>query len=406
MKPAAPSPWPLLLSRLQLAHSAVVARGELEAAGLDAEGLLRARIIERMDAARWCPPDCEQICIPNLDLASRSGDGLVGVACPNDPACWPGWQWVPRSALETYRCPAERIFAALRDVNGLAPLDVVLDPSIVPVGVLKRRGRKIPIVWMLEPEASFETLCSGLRHRLSGDGLIVLLSRPAGAILDVCRPGNIVILRVPEANDGDLRLWRALDAIDPSYRGTRIKDRRAIFDEVTMEFATIPGERHVVRINGQDCGGFRVSDTKFARLLLLAGSRAAEADIDGGGWISKSQLLGDEKDHDLEDLRKELANHPVYGLSSAEMKAMIKSAPEGNGQIRLALAPNHIKFDSSLGLLSLMASEGNQRRARRGVRTPGGDTRAANYRKARKTVELLLKKACKLGVPVRVETSG
>jgi len=405
MKPAAPSPWPLLLSRLQLAHSAVVARGELEAAGLDAEGLLRARIIERMDAARWCPPDCEQICIPNLDLESRSGDGLVGVACPNDPACWPGWQWVPRSALETYRCPAERIFAALRDVNGLAPLDVVLDPSIVPVGVLKRRGRKIPIVWMLEPEASFETLCSGLRHRLSGDGLIVLLSRPAGAILDVCRPGNIVILRVPEANDGDLRLWRALDAIDPSYRGTRIKDRRAIFDEVTMEFATIPGERHVVRINGQDCGGFRVSDTKFAWLLLLAGSRAAEADIDGGGWISKSQFLGDERDHDLEDVRKELAGHPVHGLSAAEMKALIKSAPESDGRIRLALVPHHIKFDSSLGSLSLVAGEGSQR-ARRGVRTPGGETRAANYRKARKTVELLLKKACKLGVPVRVETSG
>lgn len=406
MKPAALSPWPLLLARLQLANSAVVTRGELEAAGLDAEGLLCARIIERMDAARWRPPDCEQMCVPNLDLESRRDDGLVGIACPNDPACWPGWQWVSRTVLETYRCPAERVFAALRERNGLAPLDVVLDPSIVPVGVLKRRGRIIPVVWMLEPEASFETICSGLRYRLPGDGLIVLLSRSAGEILDVCRPGNIVVLRVPEASGGDLGLWRALDAIDPSYRAARLKDRLAIFDEVTMEFATIPGERHVVRINGQDCGGFRVSDIKFARLLLLAGSRAAEADIDGGGWISKSQLLGDERDHELEDLRKALAGHPVHGLSAAEMKALIKSAPTSDGRIRLALVPHRIKFDSSLGSLSLVAGEGNEPHARQGVLTPGGETWAANYRKARKNVELLLKKACKLGVPVQVKTSG
>lgn len=305
-----------------------------------------------------------------------------------------------------YRCPAERVFAALRERNGLAPLDATLPSSIVPVGVLKRRGMRIPVVWMLQADDSFDTLCRGLAQQLSADGLIVLLSRPADQLLDFCRPGKMVILRVPEANDGDLRLWRALDAIDPSYTGARIKDRRAIFDEVTMEFATIPGERHVVHINGQDCGGFQVSDTKFARLLLLAGSRAADIDIDGGGWINKSQLLGDDKDHDIEALRRELANNPVRGLSSAAMKALIKPGLKGNGRIRLALDPHHITFDSSLRSLRLVADQGNERRAGGGVRTPGGELRIANYRKARKTVELLLKKARKLGVPVQVETSG
>ena len=403
MKPAAPSPWPLLLSRLQLEHSAVVARGELEAAGLDAEGLQRARIIERMDAARWCPPDCEQICIPNLDLESRSGDGLVGVACPNDPACWPGWQWVPRSALETYRCPAERVFAALRGRNGLAPLDAPLDPTIIPVGILRRRGRRIPVVWMLHPEATFDTTCRGLAQQLSADGLIVLLSRPGGQVLDVCRPGNIVAVRLPVTNDGDFSLWRALDALDPSYKSTRIKDRRAIYDEVTMEFATEPG-KHVVRINGHDCGGFQLSDLKFARLLLLAGSRTADDDREGGGWIQKFRLDGDEKDHDVEELRKALAHHPVPGLLAADMKGLIKSSPEKDGRIRLALDPNHIKFDRSLGSLRLLDNLGGDSRTK--VRTAGRELRIANYRKARKTVELLLKKARKLGVPVQVETSG
>ena len=406
MKLAVPLPWPLLLSRLQLAHSAVVTRGELEEAGLDAESLLRAHVIERMDGARWCPPDCEQMCVPNLDRASRCDKALVGVACPNDPACWPGWQWVPRSALEAYRCPAERVFAALRERNGLAPLIASLGPSIIPVGILKRRGLLIPVVWMLKPEDPFDTICRGLAQQLSADGLIVLLSMSAGQVLDVCRPGKMVVLRVPETKDGNLHLWRALDAMDPAYRDTRRKDPRAVFDEVTMEFATIPGERHVVRINGHDCGGFRASDIKFARLLLLAGRRAMEPDIDGGGWTSKFELLGDDRDHDLEDLRRELADHPVCGLTAAEMKALIKPSPERDGRIRLALDPSNVSFDSSLGSLRLVAVQGSERRAGRGVRIPGGGTRATNYRTGRKNIELLLKKAGKLGVPVQLETGG
>ena len=102
MKAAAPSPWPLLLSRLRLARRAVFTRAELDEAGLDAEDLLRLRIIERMDGAQWRPPDCEQVCMPNLDLESRRCDGFVGVACPDEPACWPGWQWLPVTALENY----------------------------------------------------------------------------------------------------------------------------------------------------------------------------------------------------------------------------------------------------------------------------------------------------------------
>ncbi len=406
MKAAAPSPWPLLLSRLRLAHSAVVTRDELEAAGLDAEDLLRSRVIERMDGARWRPPDCEQLCVPNLDLESRRGEDLVGVACPNEPACWPGWQWLPAKALDDYRCRAERVFAALRERNGLEPIEAALEPAIVPVGILARRGRRVPVVWMLQPEDPFDAICSGLAHRLGSDGLIVLLSRPGGQLQGVCRPGCIVILPVPETRDGDLALWRALDAIDPQYRRARIDDPAALFDDVTMEFATIPGERHVVRINGHDCSGFRISDIKFARLLLLAAARAAEADAEAGGWIEKWRLLGDEKDHDIEALRRELENHPVNGLSAAAMKSLIKSSPNRDGRIRLALDPRHVRFDESLQSLRLVGENRTKPKSGRKDSTPGTKQLARNLEKARKNAETLLKKARELGVPVPLNLGG
>lgn len=406
MKAAAPSPWPLLLSRLQLASRAVITRGELDEAGLDAEGLLRSRIIERLDGAQWRPPGCEQVCLPNLDLESRRDEGFVGVACPSEPACWPGWQWLPVTALENYCCSAERVFAALRDRNGLEPLDVALEPTIIPVGILVRRGRRIPVTWMMQPDDPFDAICSGLAHRLGGDGLIMLLSRPGGQLPNVCRPGGVVILLVPETRDGDLALWHALDAIDPQYRCTRIDDPTAIFDDVVMEFATIPGERHVVRVNGHDCGGFRISNIKFVRLLLLAAARAAATDVEAGGWIEKWQLLGDDKDHDIEALRKELASHPVDGLSAAEMKGLIKSSPQRDGRIRLAVDPRHLRFDDSLLSLRFVGEQQTKSRSGRRASMPGAEQLKQNLQKARQNAETLLKKVRKLGVPVSLKPGG
>lgn len=92
----------------------------------------------------------------------------------------------------------------------------------------------------------------------------------------------------------------------PEERQRRIKDQRALFTDVSFEFATEPGVRHIVRINGFDFGGFRSSDLKFTRLLLLAAARAADVDAEGGGWLDKWRLLGDEGDHDLQELRAEL----------------------------------------------------------------------------------------------------
>jgi hypothetical protein len=399
MRAEAPSPWPFLLSRLRSARKAVVCRDEIVAAGLDPEGLLRAHLIERQGGARWRPPGCERDCFPNLDIESRYDENLVGIACPHDPPCWPGWQWIAFDVLEVFTCPAERVFRALQETNGLQPIDAELDGITVPVGILARRDRRIPVVWMLSPPLMFREICNGLRTTLGGDGLVVLLSRSSAWQAGTRFPGDIIVLDVRDDVDGDLALWRALDVLDPDYRRDRVSDPTAIFDDISFELATVPGERHVVRINGHDLDGFRRSDLKFTRLLYLAAFRAADLDIDGGGWMEKWRLQGDDKDHDVEALRKELgkSSHPDFGPE--ELRSLIKSSPARDGRIRLAVHPRRIRFDASLASLKLVGEQ--QTKSRRGEkrRTPGAERLAANLRQGALIAEQILAAARKLGVP-------
>jgi len=110
-------------------------------------------------------------------------------------------------------------------------------------------------------------------------------------------------------------------------------------DFVHLRFETRPGERHCVFINGHDFEGFRHSDLKFLRLLLLAAARVNGKD---DGWIDKLYLRdGDDKDRALEKLRQELTDHPVPGLSATELRAIIRSQ-RGTGRIRLAVPPGNL----------------------------------------------------------------
>ena len=402
MRAETPSPWPFLLSRLRSARRAVVTRDEIVAAGLDPEALLRTHLIERQGGARWRPPGCEWGCHPNLDIESRQDESLVGVACPHEPPCWPGWQWVASDAMEVFTCPAERVFVALRETNGLQPIDAELDGTAVSVGLLARRDWQLPVVWMPGSPPMFREICNGLRATLGGDGLVVLLSRPSAWRAGTRFPGDLVILDVWETADGDLALWRALDVLDPDYRRHRVSDPTAIFDDLSIELATVPGERHVVRVNGHDLDGFRQSDLKFMRLLFLAACRAADLDIDGGGWMEKWRLQGDDKDHDIEALRKELekSSHPDFG--SEELRALIKSSPARDGRIRLAVHPRRIRFDPSLASLELIGER--QTKSKRGTRrrTPGTKKLEANLRQGAQVAGQLLAAARKLGVPVPI----
>lgn len=398
MRTEAPSPWPLLLSKLRQANTSTVTSAELKTFGLDPQALLDTHLIERLGGGAWRAPGCEHNCTPALDFETRVAEGLIGVACPYEPACWPGVKWHPVSSVELFSCSAEKIFRALHVSNGLVPLDVPLGDGVVPVGILNRRGLKLPVVWMLQPFALFHEACLGLRRELGGDGLVVLLGR-GSTISDIPR-GKIAVLDLVNDGTGDLHLYRALDLLDPSYRQRRVDSPTAIFDDVRLEFADEPGVRHIVRINGQEYGGFQRSDLKFLRLLLLAASRWQDFNVDDGGWLGKHKLQGDEKDHDLEALREELRRHSHPSLSVEERVSLVKRSPARDGKIRLAVPPTNIVFEESLAKLQLIGERQSYPNSGKARRTPGQVVRSANFVRRDRVAQKLLDEVRKLGVSV------
>ncbi len=402
MRTRAPSPWPLLLAALRRSNRPRLDRAEIEAAGIDPEALLGAGLIERAAAtATWRPPSCEHGCLPNFDFDTRRAEGLVGVACPEDPACWPGLEWYPAAELECFTCSASRVLGILGAENGLDPLDAVQVAPAVAVGTLVARGKRVPVVWMPRPPSELDVICRGLRAGVTGDGLAVLLGRPKGAVPRL-EAGEIAVLNVPESSCGDLELWRALDLLDPEYRQTRVTEPTAVFDDVSIELGTVPGERHVVRINGHDLGGFRRGDLNFLRLLYLATARAMAPQADGG-WVPKWRLQGDDKDHDLERLRKELAKHEYPDLTPEELKSLIKSSPERDSTIRLAVHPKRIWLDPSIAELELLGDRQTKSKKRGRRHTPGSALLDANLSKGKQVARKLLADARKLGAPGPVQ---
>src|SRR5690606_3021699 len=139
----------------------------------------------------------------------------------------------------------------LRGANELDALTLETPAGVVAVGLLRARGKRLPVIWIRDEDADVDGLIRGVRSSIDGDGLVAVLPPGAPRQTDKLLPGAIVVLSPPEEGAGDLALWRALDLLDPSYRETRVNDPLAVFDEVSMDFATVPDERrHVVRING------------------------------------------------------------------------------------------------------------------------------------------------------------
>lgn len=330
-------------------------------------------------------------------------DDIVAVCGNASPLCEPlklaRQQLVVRS-LKT-KDWISAVVAELRTINGLAPLDADLPGGWVSLGALQGRGRRLAVVW-LRQEVPFDidTLARGIHATLDGGDLAVLLPPGLrGAADRTVAGGGIVLLTAPKGDEGRLELHRALDLLDPSYRQRRTADPTAIFDDVRFELAEEPGLRHVVRINGVEYGGFQKSDLKFLRLLLLAAERRHDADVDGGGWLEKFKLQGDDKDHDLEDVRAELRrfDHPL--VSREDRGALVKGAPGREGKVRLAVPPANITFDPSLAAFELIGELQTRKRTGKARSTPGQKARADNFARRDMVAKKLLADARKLGVP-------
>jgi hypothetical protein len=336
-------------------------------------------------------------------------DDIVAVCGNASPQCEPlkltRQQLVVRS-LKTVEWIAA-ITSGLRAANGLDPLDVDMPEGVVAVGKLARRGRLLAVVWVRRQTGETENLARGIRSALDGLDLVVVLPPGLrGATDRSLAGGGIVLLTAPTGDDGTLDLYRALDLLDPSYRHARIHSSLAIFDDVRFEFAEEPGVRHIVKINGLEYGGFQKSDLKFLRLLLLAATRKEDPDVDGGGWLEKFRLQGDDKDHDLEDVRAELRrlHHPL--VSHDDRGALVKPAPGRGGRIRLAVPPGNITLDPSLAAFAFIGEMQSRAKTAKSRPTPGQMARAKNFSQRNEVARKLLDDARRHGVPAPTTTKG
>ncbi len=354
-----------------------------------------------------CPHPVHDDC-PRRVIHHGPGD-IVAVCGNGSPQCEPVKLTRDQLVIRTLKTKEwiAAIVGELRTINGLEALDAELPESWVAVGTLSRRGQRLAVIWARRDHPDIENTARGLRGLLGGRDLLVLL--PPGmrgatdrAVVD----GGIVLLSSPKNEDGRLDLARALDLLDPSYRASRRTNPQAIFDDVRFEFAEEPGVRHVVRINGLEYGGFQKSDLKFLRLLLLAAARRRDPDVDGGGWLDKFKLQGDEKDHDLEDVRDELRRLDHALVPTDDRAALVKRAPGREGKVRLAVPPTNITFDASLANFTFVGELQSKSKTTKGKPSPGQKARAENFARRDKVAKKLLDDARKHGVPAPTKTSG
>ena len=345
-------PWKLLLSKLRRSDDSRVSYDEVIRTGWQPEVLVvRERVLEYGKADDYEPPGCINGCLPNVNYELGAAEGLVAVACPEEPPCWPGWTMVPRTEVEALRCRAKDVFAKLAALNRLSPLATKVPPPFLAVGQARRRGMNIAVVWLRAPKLGFEQLCRGLRADLGVDGLVVLVAKKPPTSLAAV--DKIVAVELELDAHGYMPLVRAIEELTPDYRARVLDDPMLDLDFVHLRFATKSGDRHVVEINGQDFGGFRKSDLKFLRMLLLAAARKHGKD---DGWLDKSRLRdGSDKDPALNDLRADLGKYDLYGLGEEERKALLR-VQRGTGLIRLGVPPENIELDASLADLTFVAT--------------------------------------------------
>lgn len=345
-------PWKLLLSKLRRSDDSRVSYDEVLRTGWQPEVLVvRERVLEYGKADDYEPPGCLNGCFPNVNYELGAAEGLVAVACPEERPCWPGWTMVPRTEVEALRCRAKDVFAKIAATNRLQPFPKPVPKPFLGVGMTHRRGMNIGVVWLRAPKLGFEQLCRGLRADLGVDGLIVLVAKRPPTSLTAA--DKTVPFELDLNAEGRIGLPRAIEELTPDYR-TRVLDEPLLdLDYVHLRLSTRPGERHVVEINGQDFGGFRKSDLKFLRLLLLATARKYGPN---DGWLDKSRLRdGSDKDPALNDLRADLGKYDLYGLGEEERKALIR-VQRGTGLIRLGVPPESITLDASLAVLTFVAA--------------------------------------------------
>jgi hypothetical protein len=364
-------PWDLLLSKVRRSDELRITARELR--GVDVRSLTQAGIVKRAASADgFRHPECEHGCVHAFEWSARRAEGVVGVGCANDPACWHGWDWLQAEGLETYHSSASAVFAAVRERNGLAELGAKVPAPFVAVGSFRRSDIDVPVVWLREPRSDFVLSCAGLRSLLGGDGLIVVVGKNPGAAFDPSQ--RILATELPTSTNGDLGLTTAIQKLAPGRKERSRHERGVDMDDLHLRLAHA-ADRHVVEANGHGLAGFGKSDLNFLRLWLLAAARTGDPDREHGGWVSRATVLGERgPDKQLGRLWEALERSEVSGVDGDALRALVKT-DRADGTIRLALHPSRIELDESLGAFDFVGPSTSSSKS--GKRSPELDRNVA-----------------------------
>ena len=68
-----------------------------------------------------------------------------------------------------------------------------------------------------------------------------------------------------------------------------------------------------------------------------------------GGWINRDDIGIDNKFHQLKVLKKALTSEELCGgMRSWDLELLIRTNPDKNGTLRLAVAPDYVLIDESV----------------------------------------------------------
>ena len=313
--------------------------------------LTESRLLKNAPPKPLQVPDCPHGC--QLDPFKTEGGKLV-VTCPNDPPCFEGTVEISEDDAQFFTIDTSALVNRIAAANGLKPTN----PDLFKVEGCRYCGvRAVREMWAyiylaapdINPSLLYLLREAHSRHREHRVLLLHGLSVDA-ACAAAARQYEVTLHRLPQGGEWDFTLpWMEVaDRIDPLYLTDRHSNNNFIYEDVIIELACIPGRRHIVQINGAKCRGFDTSDIAFSRLLLLAAHRKRDANVYFGGWVSRDDVHIDDKNRRLDILTQALTKCESCGLELDDLTGLIRTNPEKDKTLRLALDPTNIIIAPSI----------------------------------------------------------